>query len=106
MGLKGGSQSGIASVDVAYAMSAFQEINKCVIEIRAGVMSTGRACVLMLELVAHDASRAIGEAPPWGSVRLELGYHNPLQMEAAILQALYRLDAVIEAKQPVLDESK
>lgn len=93
MASKRGSSSGQDSVDVAYVLQAFQEINRCIIEIRMGVSALGKSTTLEMELLAHDKDKGIGEAAPLASVKLSLGYHNPQRMEAAILQALYRLDA-------------
>lgn len=106
MGSKRGLQSGVDGVDVAYVLTAFQEINQCTIEMRAGALQVGRASVLRLELIANDASAEIGAAPPLGSVRLEIGYHNPISLESAILQALYRLDADLQAQKPALVSSE
>lgn len=80
-------------MDVAYVLAAFQEINRCIIEIRMGVSQLGKSTTLELNLLAHDKDQGIGEVPPLASVKLSLGYHNPQRMEAAILQALYKLDA-------------
>lgn len=93
MASKRGSLSGQDGVDVAYVLMAFQEINSCVIELRGRVSTLGKSTTLALELIANDARGEIGDLPPLGSVKLTIGYHNPLKMEAAILQALYQLDA-------------
>lgn len=93
MASKRGSSSGQDSVDVAYVLAAFQEINRCIIEIRMGVSQLGKSTALEVLLLAHAQKIEIGEVAPLASVRLSLGYHNPLRMEAAILQALYSLDA-------------
>lgn len=93
MASKRGTLSGQDGVDVAYVLAAFQEINGCKIELRGGVSILGKSTTLELELIANDARAQIGDLPPLGSVKLTIGYHNPLRMEAAILQALYQLDA-------------
>lgn len=81
------------AVDVRYVLQAFQHINRVKIEIRMGVMEVEGEPLLAMEVAAHEADVEVGEASSLASLRLKLGYRECHQMEAAILQALYKLDA-------------
>jgi len=83
------------AVDVRYVLQAFQHINRTRIVISMGILEVEGEPLMAMEVSAHDMDQEIGDRPSLASVKLRLGYRECHQMEAVILQALYKLDAEI-----------
>lgn len=81
------------AVDVRYVLQAFEHINRVRIVISMGILEVEGEPLMGMEITAHDRAQEIGARPSLASVKLRLGYRESQQMEAAILQALYKLDA-------------
>lgn len=95
MALNQGSSGGVDCVDVKYVLSAFQVLNRCGLVVTIRVFGTESRPVMELEVRADPLESAAAEPVPLGSVRCEIGSSGPRTMEAAILQGLYRLDAIL-----------
>jgi hypothetical protein len=93
LALKNGSSGGVSYVDVKYALSAFQAVNKCFITVVLTINDEGTWPELEMELLA-DTERSVAAAPVHlVSQKLRIGSNGPQTMEAAILQGLYSIDA-------------
>jgi hypothetical protein len=95
LALKQGSSTGVDCVDVKHVLSAFQEINKCRLIVRLTVDGTAARPDLVLAVKAEEI--VIGDVVPalLASTSVIVGSMGPRTLEAAILQELYRLDAII-----------
>lgn len=87
------------AVDVRYAVQAFQHINQVRIEIRMSLMELEGEPVFALEMVAHDLKKEVGDQPSLASVKSKIGYRERHQMEAVILQGLYKLDGELAERE-------
>jgi len=97
LALKEGSSSGVDVVDVKHVLSAFEAINKCKLSVLIRVSGTEARPVMDLEVWA-DPLESVAAAPArLGCVRSIVGSSGARTMEAAILQALYSLDAQLAA---------
>ncbi len=99
LALKEGSSSGVSYVDVLHVLGAFEVLNKCRIVVRLTTQGAGSQLQLVMELVAFDILEGLPEARRLASQRLIVGSLGPRTMEAAILQALYQLDALMAAEE-------
>jgi len=97
LALKQGSSSGVDVVDVKYVLAAFQEINKCGLRVGMHLEGTSARPELILTLTAWSTLLDVPEARLLASQKLQVGSMGPRTMEAAILQALYGLDAQLAA---------
>jgi len=97
LALKQGSSTGVDVVDVKYVLSAFEAINRCKLSVLIRVSGTEARPVMDLEVWADPLESAAAEPAPLGSVKSVVGSTGARTMEAAILQALYSLDAQLAA---------
>lgn len=74
-------------------MDAFQEINSVVLTLTGRLVNTGGQPGLRLEIQAHNNRLVVGEAPSLASASVIVGYQRQPGIAAAILQALYSVDA-------------
>ena len=95
MASKAGSSSGIGAKDVAYQLQAFELVNKCELRVTLSVVVDGGTPNLFMDVTAYPSGKEIGEAPPLGFSRFNLGAQGFLSMEAAILFGLYQIDFVL-----------
>lgn len=95
MALKQGSSSGVDVVDVSYVLAAFQEMNRCVLHVTVTLEGTPSSPKLALRVSAW--SRPIVDVEPalLASQKSIVGSTGPRTLEAAILQSLYALDAIL-----------
>jgi len=90
---KHGSSSGVDVVDVKYVLAAFEEINKCRLEITISLAGTPARPDVILEMRAWEREVDRMAVQPLAYQRLLIGSSGPRSMEAAILQGMYGLDA-------------
>jgi len=88
-----GTSNGPDSVDVRYVLMAFEEMNSCHITISMRLAGKPDNVAMAVEVHAWDTAEDVPEAQHLGSVKLTIGSRDRRTMEAAILQALYQLDA-------------
>jgi len=93
LALREGSSNGVDVVDVKYVLSAFEAINKCKLSVLIRVSGTAARPVMDLEVQADPLDSAAAVPAPLGLVKSIVGSTGARTMEAAILQALYALDA-------------
>jgi len=93
LALKDGSSNGVGVVDVKYVLAAFQEINKCRLIVQITIEGSPSRPNLILQVEAWDNLDVPVEPVRLASQRCPVGSLGPRTMEAAILQALYALDA-------------
>jgi len=93
LGLRNGSQTGVDCVDVRYVLAAFETLNRCKLSVLIRVSGTEARPVMDLEVWADPLESVAAEPARLGSVRSVVGSTGARTMEAAILQALYTLDA-------------
>lgn len=93
MALKHGSSSGVDVVDVKYVLGAFEQINKCKLEINIYLQGTPARPEVWLKMWAWEPLVDRMEAKPLAYQKTLIGSSGPRSMEAAILQAMYALDA-------------
>ena len=99
MALKNGSSVGVDCVDVKYVLAAFQEMNKCALRVSMHLEGTAARPELMMTVTAWDTLLDVPEAKLLASQKLLVGFTGAKTMEAAILQALYGLDAQLGAEE-------
>jgi len=92
LALKQGSSSGVDVVDVMYVLAAFEEINKCKLEVVISLLGTAARPQVVLEMRAWEREVDRMEVQPLGYLRQTIGSSGPRSMEAAILQGMYALD--------------
>ena len=80
-------------MDVKYVLAAFEEINKCQVDVRIYVEGTTARPDLILVMRALEDWSEEAEARPLALVKQTIGSFGPRTMEAAILQGMYALDA-------------
>jgi hypothetical protein len=97
MGLKNGSSTGVDCVDVRYVLSAFETLNQCKLSVLIRLSGTEARPVMDLEVQADPLESAAAEPAPLGLVKSVVGSTGARTLEAAILQALYSLDAQLAA---------
>jgi hypothetical protein len=96
---KQGSSSGVDVVDVQYVLAAFEEINKCKLEITIWLQGTAARPEVWLEMRAWEPEVDRMAVLPLGSQKQRIGSSGPRSMEAAILQGMYALDAQLAAEE-------
>jgi len=106
LALKNGSSTGVDCVDVKYVLSAFEAINRCVLRVVMGIQGTEAKPVLYLVAEAHPIESATAEPAVWASQKLVVGSTGVRTVEAAMLQALYDLDAQLAAGDFARDDNK
>lgn len=99
MALKQGSSTGVDVVDVKYVLAAFQEINKCALRVSMHLEGTTARPEMMVTVKAWDTLLDVPEAKLLAFQKLIVGSTGARTMEAAILQALYGLDAAMAAEE-------
>jgi hypothetical protein len=99
LGLKNGSQTGVDCVDVRYVLAAFEELNKCKLSVLIRVSGTQARPVMDLEVQADPLESAAAEPVPLALAKCTIGSTGTRTMEAAILQALYALDAQLAERE-------
>lgn len=99
MALKNGSSTGVDCVDVKYVLAAFQEMNKVALRVSMHLEGTAARPELLMTVTAWDTLLDIPEARLLASQKLTVGFTGARTMEAAILQALYSLDAQLGAEE-------
>jgi len=97
LALKNGSSGGVDCVDVSYVLAAFQEMNKCTLHVIITLEGTAARPVMVLRVSAWSHPLVDVEPVLLASQKLPVGSTGPRTMEAAILQALYALDAQLAA---------
>jgi hypothetical protein len=80
-------------VDVAEALTAFEDLNKCSISLCMRSVPKGALPLLELELTAWQKEGERSEASRLASVKLRAGYSDRRPMDALIFQLMYALDA-------------
>ena len=85
--------AGVDLVDVAAVMTALEEINRVRLEVKLNLVWIVGKQVLEMVVSAYDRMGEDGEASALAYQRCRIGYLSPQTMEAAILQALYGVDA-------------
>lgn len=88
-----GTSNGPDDVDVRYVLQAFEAMNKCHITITMKLDGRSDSVAMIVEVHAWDTVEDVPEARHLGSHKTVIGYKDRRTMEAAILQALYQLDA-------------
>jgi hypothetical protein len=99
LALKHGSSSGVDCVDVKFVLAAFQEINSCRLVVQLTIEGSAARPDLVMEVTAREKADAPAGPAHLGSVRLSVGSTEPRTMEAAMLQALYAVDAQLAEKE-------
>ena len=97
MALKQGSSTGVDAVDVKYVLAAFEELNSCRLVVQLSIEGTAARPDLIMEITAVDKGSASAAPAPLAYQKSIVGSMGPRTMEAAILQALYALDAQLAA---------
>jgi len=95
LGLKRSLPSGLALTDVTASMGAFERINRCSIEITIATTSPGSTTRLTVNVRALDEDPALAVPVVLASVQMHSTQEHWASLEAVILSALYRLDAVM-----------
>jgi len=93
LALKNSSSGGVDCVDVKYVLAAFQDLNKCALRVSMHLEGTVARPELLMTVTAWDTLLDVPEARLLASQKLLVGFTGAKTMEAAILQALYGLDA-------------
>lgn len=78
--------------DVATALQAFEQVNRCHLEIRFSTGEHKGSPDLMMEVIAHENKDQIGDQCSLASVRCSAGVQGFKTMEAVTLFLLYQLD--------------
>lgn len=99
MALKQGSSSGVDVVDVQYVLAAFEEINKCRLEITIWLEGTAARPAVWLEMRAWELGVDRMAVQPLALQKQKIGSSGPRSMEAAILQGMYALDAQLAVEE-------
>lgn len=86
-------------MDVKYVLAAFQELNKVSLRVSMHLEGTAARPELLLTVTAWDTLLDVPEARLLASQKLLVGFTGARTMEAAILQALYGLDAQLGAEE-------
>lgn len=76
-------------------MLAFQEINRCRIEIVIRCPKEATDCTLEVEVAAYGLMTECGVAPRLACQRFLTGLRDRRTIDAAILQGLYRVDGML-----------
>ncbi len=77
-------------------IEAFEAINKVKIELRMSTKRTRGVGDLVIMVAAHSQAIEIGEAPSLASVSVTCSATGLKTIEAALIHALYLLDARLE----------
>ena len=90
---KHGLSSGVDVVDVQFVLAAFEEMNKCKLELSMWLEGTAARPVVWLEMRAWEPGADKLAVQPLACQKSPVGSSGPRSMEAAILQGMYALDA-------------
>jgi hypothetical protein len=82
-------------IDVGAVMEAFEQINQCFITIFGKVEELDGGKQLIWLVQAMDTKEDVPDPKVLGSVKCHLGSGGHRTMEAAVMWALYQLDAQI-----------
>jgi len=93
LALKQGSSSGVDVVDVLHVLHAFEAINKCKLEITIYLQGSPARPEVWLKMWAWEPLVDRMEVQPLACQKILIGSSGPRTMEAAILRALYAVDA-------------
>ena len=80
-------------MDILSAMTAFEQQNTIVLELRLTTAKKGTEDDFWIACLAHDGSAEIGALPPLASVSLSFLALRVKSLDAALFRALYALDA-------------
>lgn len=80
-------------VDVAEALTAFEDMNSCQISLCMRSAERAGLPLLELELTAWEKAGERSEASRLASVKLRAGFSDRRPMDALIFQLMYALDA-------------
>jgi len=95
LALNHGSSKSVGATDVAFQLQAFELVNKCQIRVTLATSVENGHPGLFMDVTAYPEGMEIGEAPPLGFSRFNLGAQGFRTMEAAILFGLYQIDFVL-----------
>lgn len=88
-----GSSNSPDEVDIVAVMEAFEQMNSVILTLTGRVVRSGGRVGLKLEIQAHNSRLVVGEAPSLACASVTVGYLGRPPIGAAILQALYAVDA-------------
>lgn len=94
------------SVDVLAVMSAFEEMNRCSIEVVLGTQKTPKIVVLQVTMRATVTNSENGDRSVLASHQSTYGYFSPMSLDTVILQGLYNLDAAIARREFATTETE
>jgi hypothetical protein len=80
-------------MDILSAMTAFEQQNTIVLELRLSTAKKGTEDDFWITCLAHNGSAEIGDLPPLASVSMSFLALRVKSLDAALFRALYALDA-------------
>jgi len=106
LGTKRGRLSGLEVMDVASLMDAFQTVNSCILSVSFEAMSRRGLPDLRVIATAYTVKVATAERVVLASWASSLYALNCQTLEAAVIQSLYHLDAMLAAYEMTAPQPK